>query len=79
MPSPTLRDLLGELDQAVAYTEDLQVGLTPEQIAWRLEPESSGIGWHLGHQGAVAHYMLRNMTAAEPSINADIDTARRHR
>jgi len=33
MPSPTLRDLLGEFDCAVAYTEDLQVGLTPEQIA----------------------------------------------
>lgn len=85
MPSPTLRDLLGEFDRALAYTTDLQVGLTPEQIAWRPEAESSGIGWHLGHQGAVAHYMLRNLTAAEPSIDADIDalmdsaTPERHR
>jgi hypothetical protein len=85
MPSPTLRDLLGELDRALAYATDLQVGLTPEQIAWRPEAESSGIGWHLGHQGAVAHYMLRNLTAAKPSIDADIDalmdsaTPERHR
>jgi hypothetical protein len=73
MPSPTLRDLLDELDRAHAYTEELQAGLTPEQIAWRPSPESSGIGWHLGHQGAVAHYMLRNLTAAEPRIDPDID------
>jgi hypothetical protein len=85
MPTSTLRDLLGELDRALAYTDDLQVGLTPEQIAWRPESESSAIGWHLGHQPAVAHYMLRNLIAAEPSIDADIDalmdsaTPERHR
>ena len=73
MPTSTLSDLLGELDRALAYTDDLQVGLTPEQIAWRPETESSAVGWHLGHQSAVAHYMLRNLIAAEPSIDTDID------
>ena len=85
MPTSTLRDLLDELDRALTYTDDLQVGLTPEQIAWRPEAESSAIGWHLGHQPAVAHYMLRNLIAAEPRIDADIDalmdsaTPERHR
>lgn len=73
MPTPTLRDLLRELDRAHAYTEDLRDGLTPDQIAWRPGPESSGIGWHLGHQSAVAHYMLRNLTAAEPCIDAELE------
>jgi hypothetical protein len=73
MPSATLLELLDELDCALAYTDDLQVGLTAEQIVWRPSPESSGIGWHLGHQGAVAHFMLRNLTAAEPKIDADIE------
>jgi hypothetical protein len=73
MPAPTLRELLQELDRAHAYTDDLQTGLTPDQIAWRPSAESSGIGWHLGHQGAVAHYMLRNLTAAEPRIDPDIE------
>jgi hypothetical protein len=85
MPTSTLCDLLDELDRALAYTDDLQVGLTPEQIAWRPKAESSAIGWHLGHQPAVAHYMVRNLIAAEPSIDADIDalmdsaTPERHR
>jgi hypothetical protein len=73
VPTPTLRDLLRELDRAHAYTEDLRDGLTPDQIAWRPGPQSSGIGWHLGHQGAVAHYMLRNLTAAEPRIDAELE------
>jgi DinB superfamily len=73
MPTSTLRDLLGELDRALAYTDDLQIGLTPEQIAWRPHPQSSAIGWHLGHQPAVAHFMLRNLIAAEPSIDDNIE------
>ena len=73
MPTPTLSELLAEYDRALAYTEDLQVGLTPEQITWRPQPESSGIGWHLGHQGAVAHFMLRNLTAAEPRIDPEVE------
>jgi hypothetical protein len=68
-----MSQLLDELDRAHAYTDELQVGLTLEQIAWRPRAESSGIGWHLGHQAAVAHFMLRNLTAAEPRIDAAID------
>jgi DinB superfamily len=85
MPITTLHDLLDELDRALAYTDDLQVGLTPQQISWRPGSESSAIGWHLGHQAAVAHYLLRNLIAAEPSFDADIDalmdsaTPERHR
>jgi hypothetical protein len=73
VPTPTLRDLLRELDRAHTYTEDVRDGLTPDQVAWRPSAESSGIGWHLGHQGAVAHYMLRNLTAAEPRIDAELE------
>ncbi len=69
----TLRDLLDELDRSHAYTDDLQSGLTPAQIAWRPNADSSAIGWHLGHQAAVAHFMLRNLIAAEPSIDVDIE------
>jgi hypothetical protein len=85
MPPSTLRALLDELDRALAYTDALQLGLTPEQIVWRPTAASSAIGWHLGHQAAVAHYMLRNLIAAEPSIDADIEalmdsaTPERHR
>ncbi|MFP5487980.1 MAG: DinB family protein [Acidimicrobiia bacterium] len=73
MPTPTLADLLLEYDRALAYTDSLVDGLTPEQIAWRPSEESSAIGWHLGHQAAVAHYMVRNLTAAEPRIDPAID------
>lgn len=73
MSPPDLRCLLDEFDRALAYTDDLQVGLTADQIGWRPQVESSAIGWHLGHQAAVAHYMVRNLTAAEPSIDADLD------
>lgn len=73
MAPASLRDLLAELARAHAYTEDLQVGLTPEQIAWRPHERSSGIGWHLGHQAAVAHFMLRNLTAAEPRIDPAVE------
>lgn len=73
MPMPSLRDLLLELDRAHAYTDTLQDGLSPDQIAWRPTAAFSGIGWHLGHQGAVAHYMLRNLTAAEARIDPQLE------
>lgn len=73
MSTPTIADLLNEYDRALAYTADLHHGLSPEQIAWRADENASGIGWHLGHQPAVAHFMVRNLTAAEPSIDAELD------
>ena len=68
-----LSDLLAEYDAAQAYSIKLVTVLTSEQVAWRPDENSSAIGWHLGHQAAVNHYMVRNLTAAEPTINAGFD------
>lgn len=73
MNRPSLQDLLREYDTALTYTDQLSDGLTPAQIAWRADENSSAIGWHLGHQPAVAHFMVRNLTAAEPRIDASLE------
>lgn len=73
MTTPTLRELLDEYDRALSFTASLVEDLTPEQVAWRPTAESSGIGWHLGHQAAVAHYMIRNLTAAEPRLDPEFE------
>jgi len=73
MTQPTLSELLGEYDAALAWTHDLHADLTPDEIGWRPNDESSAIGWHLGHQAAVAHFMVRNLTAAEPSPDPELD------
>ncbi len=72
-PALSLDDLVDELDLARRYTAELVDGLTPEQIVWRPHDNSSAIGWHLGHQAAVCHYMVRNLTAAEPPIDRHFD------
>ena len=69
-----LSDLLDEFDAAQAYSLALVEGLTAEQVAWRPNADSSAITWHLGHQGAVAHYMVRNLTAAEVSFDPAFDS-----
>lgn len=74
MTTPTLSELLTEYDRALAYTAALQADLTIEQVNWRADENASGIGWHLGHQPAVAHFMVRNLTAAETSIDAELDS-----
>jgi hypothetical protein len=68
-----IADLLVEYDRARAYTDTLWDDLTPEQVRWRESDEASAIGWHLGHQAAVAHFMVRNLTAAEPSPDPALD------
>jgi DinB superfamily len=68
-----LSELLDEYDRALAYTDDLWRDLTPDEVVWRPHEESSGIGWHLGHQAHVAHFMIRNLTAAEPSPDPELD------
>jgi len=73
MPEPTIAELLAEYERAIDYTDSLWTDLTDEQIAWRPHQESSAIGWHLGHQAAVSHYMVRNLTAAEPLIDPELD------
>lgn len=71
--APSLDDLLAAYDQALAYTDDLWSDLSIDQVHWRADEESSAIGWHLGHQPAVAHFMVRNLTAAEPSLDPSLD------
>ncbi|WP_225828257.1 DinB family protein [Streptomyces naphthomycinicus] len=68
-----LPDLLREYDRARAYTDDLWKDLSPDEVTWRPHENSSAIGWHLGHQAHVAHFMIRNLTAAEPSPDPELD------
>lgn len=72
-PNLSIADLLAEHDRALAYTDDLWRDLTDDEVRWRPSADSSAIGWHLGHQAAVSHYMVRNLTAAEPPIDAALD------
>ncbi|MDF1605861.1 DinB family protein [Nocardioides sp. YIM 152315] len=62
-----------EYDRARAYTDELWRDLTPDEVIWRPHQHSSAIGWHLGHQAHVAHFMVRNLTAAEPSPAPELD------
>ncbi|WP_019971678.1 DinB family protein [Mycobacterium sp. 141] len=66
-------DLLREYDRARAYTDDLWRDLSADEVIWRPHENSSAIGWHLGHQAHVAHFMVRNLTAAEPSPDPELD------
>jgi uncharacterized damage-inducible protein DinB len=68
-----LSGLLREYDRARAYTDQLWRDLTPDEVTWRPHEQSSAIGWHLGHQAHVAHFMIRNLTAAEPSPDPELD------
>ena len=70
---PSITELLAEYDRAVAYTDTLWRDLSPDEVRWRPHEKSSAIGWHLGHQAAVAHFMVRNLTAAEPSPDAALE------
>lgn len=72
-PFLPVTELLREYGRALAYTDELWRDLTPEEITWRPSENSSAIGWHLGHQAHVAHFMIRNLTAAEPSPDPDLD------
>ncbi|WP_318205823.1 DinB family protein [Streptomyces sp. SCL15-4] len=65
--------LLREYDRARAYTDALWKDLKPDEITWRPHEDYSAIGWHLGHQAHVAHFMVRNLTAAEPSPDPELD------
>lgn len=73
MTTPALTDLLAEYGRALAYTDELHVDLDDAQLVWRPGDDASGIGWHLGHQPAVAHYLVRNLTAAEPRLDPELD------
>jgi hypothetical protein len=68
-----LAELMAEYEQARDYTLGLIAELDDGAIRWRPREQASGIGWHLGHQGAVNHFMIRNLTAAEPSVDPTLD------
>lgn len=73
LPAIDLAELLHEYDLARSYTDTLWTDLTDEEIGWRPRPEFSPIGWHLGHQAAVSHFMIRNLVAAEPKLDAELE------
>ena len=68
-----LDDLVGELRRAWAYTDSLWLDLSDDEVRWRPSAQSSAIGWHLGHQAAVAHFTVRNLLAAEASPDPELD------
>lgn len=65
--------LLREYDRALGHTDLLWRDLSADEVTWRPNEDSSAIGWHLGHQAAVAHFMVRNLTAAEASPDPELD------
>ncbi len=73
MTNVSIPDLLIEFDRAKAYTDSLWSDLSVDEVHWRPSEQSSAIGWHLGHQAAVSHFMVRNLTAAEPSLDVELD------
>ncbi len=73
MDSLSLADQLAEYDAAQAFSLALVEGLEPDQLVWRPNENSSAMSWHLGHQAAVNHYMVRNLTAAEVTFDAAFD------
>lgn len=68
-----LVELLAEYDRSLEYTQLLTCDLTAEELNWRPDENSSAIAWHLGHQAHVAHFMVRNLVAAEPSPDTEFD------
>lgn len=72
-PSATINELVEEYERSLNYTATLWCDLTEDEVHWRPHENSSAIGWHLGHQAAVAHFMVRNLTAAEPSPDPGLD------
>jgi hypothetical protein len=68
-----IADLLADYDRARDYTDRLWTDLPEDELRWRPNPDSSAIGWHLGHQAHVAHFLVRNLTAAEPSPDPGLD------
>lgn len=73
-PDRLVDELVVELRRAWAYTDELCTDLTDDELHWRPNENSSAIGWHLGHQAAVAHFLVRNLLAAEVSPDTALDT-----
>ncbi len=69
----SLDELIAEAEVARSYSVALIDGLSEAQVQWRPDENSSAMAWHLGHQAAVTHYLVRNLTAAEPSMAPEFD------
>ena len=63
-----------EYGMALQFTRHLYEDLAEADVLWRPKEKSSAIAWHLGHQAAVNHFLLRNLFDAEPSIKPRYDT-----
>jgi len=68
-----LNSLRDEYDLARRYTQALVEDLSEADVQWRPSTQSSSIAWHLGHQAATAHFVLRNLINAEASLNPAYD------
>lgn len=73
MSYPSITELLTEYDRALSWTDSLWRDLKDAEVRWRPDDDASAIGWHLGHQPTVAHFMVRNLIAAEPRLDADLE------
>lgn len=62
-----------EYELARQYTLRLYDDLDESTIMWRPSYQGSSIGWHLGHQAAVNHYVLRNWVNRDGSIDPTFD------
>lgn len=69
----SIEELLDEYALARDHSLALIADLGADEVAWRPEESGSSIAWHLGHQAAVNHYMVRNLTAAEVSFDQRFD------
>lgn len=70
---PSIEELLDEYSLAQSFSLALVAGLGADEVAWRPHESSSSMAWHLGHQAAVNHYMVRNLTAAEVTFDRRFD------
>ena len=56
----SLEMLRDEYDLAWRYTQSLYADLPEADVHWHPAPQNSNVGWHLGHQAAVTHFLVRN-------------------
>lgn len=68
-----LETMRQEYELALQHTQRLYEGLDEKSVMYRPSWQGSSIGWHLGHQAAVNHFLVRNLVAAEPSLNPGFD------
>jgi len=68
-----LETMRREYELARRYTLSLYDDLDEATVMWRPSDQGSSIGWHLGHQAAVNHHVLRNWVNRDGSIDPAFD------